>query len=99
MPTTVTTRPKIDRPASTEEVAVIRAALERASTRPIAPELIESVERLHAIAKCGCGCESVDFASHDPANPSSPISDGTGTTSQGEQVGLIVWGDRMRLLD
>jgi hypothetical protein len=41
---------------------------------------------------CGCGCESVDFAPHDPANPSSPIGDGIGTTSPGEEVGLIVWG-------
>ncbi len=92
MPASVTTRPKIDRPISAEEVAVIRAALEHASTRPIALDVSSSVARLHAIARCGCGCESVDFAPHDPANPSAPIADGIGTTSQGEEVGLIVWG-------
>jgi hypothetical protein len=92
MPASVTTRPRIDRPISAEEITVIQAALERAATCPIASDVIESVGRLHAIAKCGCGCESVDFASHDPVNPSSPIADGIGTTSQGEEVGLIVWG-------
>jgi hypothetical protein len=92
MPSTVTPRPKIDRPISAKEVAVIQAALEHAAKGPIAPDVTSSVPRLHAIAKCGCGCESVDFAPHDPANPSSPIADGLGTTSEGEEVGLIVWG-------
>jgi hypothetical protein len=92
MPSSVTSRLQIDRPISAEELAVIRAALERASTRPIASHSIESVGHLHAIAKCGCGCDSVDFAAHDSANPSFPIADGIGTTSQGEEVGLIVWG-------
>jgi hypothetical protein len=92
MPASITARPKIDRPISAEEVAVIQAALKRAPTRPIPPGVIESVGRLHAIAKCGCGCESVDFAPHDPVNPSAPIGDGVGTTLQGEEVGLIVWG-------
>ena len=100
MPASVTARPKINRPISAEEVAVIHSALERAPTRPIPPEVIESVGRLHAIAKCGCGCESVDFAPHDPANPSSHIGDGIGTTSQGEEVGTHRSGaDRMRSLD
>lgn len=88
----MTARPKIDRPVSADEVAVIQAALHHAPTRSIAPDAIASIGRLHAIAKCACGCESVDFAPHDPANPSSPIADGIGTTSEGEEVGLIVWG-------
>jgi hypothetical protein len=85
-------RPKIERPINAEEVAVIRAALEHASTRPVAPDVVASVERLHAVAKCACGCDSVDFAPHDPVNLSSPIANAIGTTSQGEEVGLIVWG-------
>ena len=91
---TETERPTIDRPVNAQEVAVIRGALNCAATIPVVPDLLASVERLHAIQKCACGCESVDFAPHDPSNPSTPIADGIGTTAEGEEVGLIVWGRR-----
>ena len=40
----------------------------------------------------GCGCDSVDFAQHDPDRPSRPIADGTGKTPAGGDVGIVVWG-------
>ncbi len=85
-------RVKTDRPISAQEAAVVRAALERA---PVAPEystLAASLEALHVVGQCSCGCDSIDFERHDPGNPSKPIADGVGTTPAGGTVGVIAWG-------
>ncbi len=88
----MTERAKINRAITPQEVAVIRCALERAAVAPEFSTLSIGLESLRAVAKCSCGCDSVDFAEHDPARPSKPIGDGIGTTPAGGTVGVIVWG-------
>lgn len=41
---------------------------------------------------CECGCDSVDFAEHDPEWPCGQSPMGTGKTPTGGDVGIIIWG-------
>jgi hypothetical protein len=88
----MTERAEINRPITAAEVAVIRAALERAATVPGYLALAEGLSALCVIDQCPCGCDSVDFAEHDPENPAEPIADAIGETPAGGMVGVIVWG-------
>jgi hypothetical protein len=90
--TSMTERAKINRPITPEEVAVIRATLERAPVSPQFASLAAGLGSLRAVNRCQCGCDSVDFVEEDPAHRSKPIADGIGTTAAGGTVGVIVWG-------
>ena len=90
--TSMTERARINRAITPAEIAVIRSALERAAVSPEFSALGAGLERLRAIDRCSCGCDSVDFVEHDPARPAKPIGDGIGTTPAGGTVGVIVWG-------
>jgi len=84
-------RAKPNRPITDDEIAVIRAALDRCAEDPYAPQLISTVSGLHVIDQCECGCPSVDFARNPSTHP-RPIADGLGITSNGDRVGVIIWG-------
>lgn len=88
----MTERARINRPVTPEEIAVIRATLDRAPVSPEFSALTTGLERLRAIDQCSCGCDSVEFAEHGRTRRSSPIGDGIGTTPAGGTVGVIVWG-------
>lgn len=88
----MTERARISRPITPEEVTVIRVALERAPASPGPGIPTGDLETLHVVSRCSCGCDSVDFAEHDPARPAKPIADGIGTTPSGGTVGIIIWG-------
>jgi hypothetical protein len=80
------------RPLTQREIAVIRAAIERAAKVQLEPGVLERLEDLRVVRRCDCGCDSVDFAEHDPQRPERPIADGTGKTPAGGEVGIIIWG-------
>lgn len=82
----------VERPISATELAVVRAALERAPALGIAARLAPSLDGLRVIGRCQCGCDSVDFAKPDGQARSTLIADGIGTTPAGGRVGVIVWG-------
>ena len=84
-------RAKPNRPITDDEIAVVRAALERCAETPNAQELLSTVSSLHVVDQCQCGCPSVDFARSSSEHP-RPIADGLGITSNGGQVGVIIWG-------
>ena len=84
-------RAKPNRPITGEEIAVVRAALERCATTLLAQKLLSTVSSLRVVDQCQCGCPSVDFA-RPFTEPSSPIAEGLGITSNGDQVGVIIWG-------
>jgi hypothetical protein len=84
-------RAKPNRPITDDEIAVVRAALDRCAEIPDAQQLLSTVSSLHVIDQCQCGCPSVDFARNPSTHP-RPIADGLGITSNGDQVGVIIWG-------
>src|SRR2546429_5770285 len=96
MPAAIT-RPTLDRPITPQEAAVIRATLKQAATLPELPHLFDTVDQLHAISRCGCGCDSIDFARHHPGVDSKTIGDGVGTTPTGGGDWLILLGARNRV--
>jgi hypothetical protein len=85
---------RLDTPRSITqgELAVLRATLEKAAKVPLDPDVLAGLGSLRVIGGCECGCDSVDFAEHDPERPSRPIADGTGNTPAGGDVGIIIWG-------
>jgi len=74
------------------EADVVRVAVERASVRTVSEAARKTIAQLQVIARCECGCASVDSDSAASEERPMPIADGTGTTPRGGQVGVIVWG-------
>jgi hypothetical protein len=72
--------------------AEIRAALERASRAPLDETVRATIPNLEVVARCECGCASVDFDAPTSQQRSSVIADATGHTPRGGQVGVILWG-------
>jgi hypothetical protein len=82
------------RPIRQSETEVIRAALMRASVVPVDEAAKDVIPSLQVVARCECGCASVDFDAPASDQRSTVIADGTGQTPKGGQVGVIVWGRR-----
>ena len=83
--------PVSPRPISAEELAVLRAALERCAVPPAFDGVRASLDALTVVSRCECGCASVDFVEDDGRRP-HPLADGTAKTPSGGDVGIIVWG-------
>jgi hypothetical protein len=88
----VTKRVTVDRPISSEEIAVIQVMLERAAVSPEYLRLNTNLSSLRVVERCACGCDSVDFTTYDPQSPSRRVAHGSGTTPSGNPVGVIIWG-------
>lgn len=80
------------RPISESEAEVIRTALTRAPVGPLGEAARDVISGLQVVARCECGCASVDFDAPVSDRRSTVIADGTGQTLSGGQVGVIVWG-------
>ena len=89
----MTKRVTVDRPISPAEVTVIQVMLERAAVAPEYSRLQENLNTLRVVWRCECGCDSVDFNTHDPQSRRTIIADGTGETPSGNAVEVIIWGD------
>jgi hypothetical protein len=74
------------------EAEIIRAALERASRVLLDDTVWAVIPNLEVVARCECGCASVDFDAPTSEQRSGIIADATGQTPRGGQVGVIVWG-------
>src|SRR5215204_2117950 len=73
------------------EAEIIRAASERACRVPLVETVWSAIPCLVIIARCECGCASVEFDAPSEQR-SGVIADATGHTPRGGQVGVIVWG-------
>lgn len=80
-----------NRPISDDEASCIRATIERAPAIPEASALIPTIQNLRVTGVCECGCASVDFENAIEER-AQLVADGTGITSRGGDVGVIVWG-------
>ncbi|MGC4082796.1 MAG: hypothetical protein QM736_11955 [Vicinamibacterales bacterium] len=74
------------------EAEIIRSTLERASVGALDETAWAAIPNLEVIARCECGCASVDFDAPASEQRPSIIADATGQTPRGGQVGIIVWG-------
>jgi hypothetical protein len=52
----------------------------------------DAISSLQVVARCECGCASVDFDAPASDQHSTVVADGIGHTPRGGQVGVIVWG-------
>jgi hypothetical protein len=73
------------------EIAVIRAALERAPLPPVPEGILDNLDALRVVSRCDCGCDSIDFEAPAPDHPARRLADGIATTPSGGQVGILVW--------
>lgn len=80
------------RPIREDEVAVIRAAIERAGREPVQSDMLSALDQLAVVSRCGCGCSTVTFAQTVTGEDPYPIADGIGFTPRGGRVGVLVWG-------
>jgi hypothetical protein len=74
------------------EAEIIRAALERAAVGTLDESAWAAIPNLEVVARCECGCASVDFDAPTSERRSGIIADATAQTPRGGQVGVIVWG-------
>jgi hypothetical protein len=80
------------RAITSDEAAVIRAALEYAGVLAVDDAAKVAVSTLTVVAKCECGCASVEFDAPVSEQRAMVLADGTARTSRGGKVGVIVWG-------
>jgi SAM-dependent methyltransferase len=86
-----------DRPISQAEAAVVEWVLvNRAPEKPL-DHLLAQVPHLRVVARCACGCASIDFAEEGQSQEAHPVAEATASDSQGRKCGVIVWELRGRV--
>jgi hypothetical protein len=58
--------------------------------------LRDSVSRLEVVARCECGCDTIEFRGIDWSNPPGVLAEGVAVTPDGKTIGLIVFGTSER---
>jgi hypothetical protein len=80
------------RPITPAEIDVVLTALRVASEVPVDTAAIVSVPNLRVVARCGCGCASVDFEhGGSSGRESTVIAEALGETATGRTVWVDVW--------
>lgn len=82
------------RPISPHERAVIRRVFELAPRRGEFIDAFRSLDSLDVIARCACGCASVEFGASRDEAPQEIIGDAIGEFEDGALMGVMVWGHR-----
>jgi hypothetical protein len=77
---------------SAQEAAVLTRALDVCPVAVISDAQRGLVPKLQVVARCECGCDTVEFVRLDRASIASILADGLGETPSGQAVGLIVFG-------
>jgi hypothetical protein len=80
------------RPISEPEAAVLTRVLERCAMKGRLQIDRASLSKLNVVARCDCGCDTVDFTTIDWSDPPAVIAEGQGKTKGGDDVGIIVFG-------
>jgi hypothetical protein len=82
----------VPRPIADQEIAVVRAILERVPFESIPGATIDSVPTLTVVAACECGCACVDFAPQGDACLGRSVAGGYGVTPSGATVEVMLFG-------
>jgi hypothetical protein len=72
-------------------MSIVRWLLKNVPVRDVSKYLRESLNGLHVIGGCECGCISVDFQP-DVWGGAEILADGVVTYEDGIKAGLILWG-------
>jgi len=80
-----------DRPISPDEAALVAWLLSHGSLEGDLSALQISVNGLRVVARCTCGCPSVDFVSGGQRDPAIPVAEGFGVTASGDVVAATLW--------
>lgn len=80
-----------DRPISDHEAAVVNWVLSNGAIEGSLDHLRDSVRHVRVVARCACGCASVDFIVHGQSASARPIAEAVGRDSRGRANGVIVW--------
>ena len=79
------------RPATPEERALVEWLLTRATVGPEYQPFLTQIAMLRVVAKCGCGCPSVDFQPHGQASGATIVAHAFGVAPEGTAVGVLLW--------
>jgi hypothetical protein len=88
---------ELNRPASAEEIAIVRWMLNNAPVGDIAAYRDVNLDDLHVVGACACGCISVDFE-EGAWGHAKMIADATAEYPDGLRAGLILWGKDGRIV-
>ena len=80
-----------DRPITEREAAVVDWVLANSALEGPLDYLREGVRHLRVVARCACGCASVDFAVNGQSASARPVAEAFGHDSLGRACGVIVW--------
>ena len=86
------------RPISEREAAVVTRMLERCAVKGPLKIRRDSISKLNVVARCDCGCDTVDFETIDWSKPPSIVADGQGRTQSGDEVGIIIFGSEVSVV-
>jgi hypothetical protein len=80
------------RAIGTDEAEVVRATIERGSMLRLDDTATVAIPTLTVVARCECGCASIEFDAPPSEQRSTVVAEGTARTLRDGQVGVIVWG-------
>jgi hypothetical protein len=79
------------RPISAREAAAVDWVLANGACEGSLDHLRGGIRDLRVVARCACGCASVDFVAGGQSGEARPVAEAVGFDSRGRQCGVIVW--------
>jgi len=79
------------RPISAREAAAVDWVLANGACEGSLDHLRRGIRDLRVVARCACGCASVDFVAGGQSGDARPVAEAVGFDSRGRQCGVIVW--------
>jgi hypothetical protein len=80
-----------DRPITEREAAVVDWVLANGALEGPLDHLRDGVQHLRVVARCACGCSSVDFAADGQSARAHPVAEAVGRDSRGRSFGVVIW--------
>jgi hypothetical protein len=81
----------VRRPATTEERALVKWLITHARVGSEYPPFLEQVALLQVVARCECGCPSVDFEPHGQVLGATAVAGASGNSPEGVPIGVTLW--------
>ena len=79
------------------EAVVVDWVLANGALEESLDHLRPGIRDLRVVARCACGCASVDFVPHGQSAAARPLAEAAARDSRGRECGVIVWGSDGRV--